>query len=87
MFLDGFQLEAYGTSREGEAAATGHEKIRTGMTSPYLEPAEYELWLRGLLPDSKSAGDCVRLRITMELIFVLLRCSSLQHPTSPQPWL
>ena len=51
MFLDGFQPEGYGETREGEATGGDHEDIHIAAKSLYNEPAEYELWLRGLLPD------------------------------------
>jgi hypothetical protein len=50
-FLDGFQPKDYGESTEGEAAGANHEEIPGDTESPYQEPAEYELWLRGLLPE------------------------------------
>ncbi len=50
-FLDGFQPEGYGKTQEGEAPGAHQEDIHTGTRSLYKEPAEYELWLRGLLPD------------------------------------
>jgi hypothetical protein len=46
-FLDGFQPEGY-----GKAVGANQEEIYVGAESLYQEPAHYELWLRGLLPDA-----------------------------------
>jgi hypothetical protein len=50
-FLDGFQPEGYEQMQKGEAAGANHEEIHITTESLYQEPAQYELWLRGLLPD------------------------------------
>ena len=46
-FLDGFQPEEYGQNKDGADAYTSGASL-------YQEPANYELWLRGLLPDVET---------------------------------